>query len=157
MTALREISAPSVCSPYKDLAYKHKIIPAPSTKEMKKRKETTITRFFETDTNHGQVYKSCTDDDRVNSNNIYCYPANNNNTEKSILTTRTIIYTYSCGHNKSLTLQYTPIFRLNTNQSSSSQTKFRSTSFSLTRMEPAIPTFFGGKVLITWGLLGEGE
>ena len=28
-----------------------------------------------------------------------------------------------------------------------------SISFPLTRVEPAIPTFFGGKVLITWRLL----
>ena len=28
-----------------------------------------------------------------------------------------------------------------------------SKSFSLTRMKPAIPIFFGGKVLITWRLL----
>ena len=50
-----------------------------------------------------EVAKAKKNNDRVNLNNIYCYPANNNNTEKSILTTRTIIYTYSCGHNKSLT------------------------------------------------------
>ena len=36
--------------------------------------------------------------DKVNLNNIHCYYTNNNNTEPILLTTKQIIYTYSCGH-----------------------------------------------------------
>ena len=62
--------------------------------------------------------------DKVNLNHVYCYSINDNNTEKFILTTRKIIYTYSCGHKKSMTLQYTPIYSVNHNQSYKSNTKF---------------------------------
>ena len=53
-----------------DLPYKHKVIPAPSIKEMKKRKETTITRFFVQKTNHRhqQVYESRTKEQNTINN-----------------------------------------------------------------------------------------
>ena len=87
----------------------------------------------ENDDNYNTNYSnistnSLKSNNRVHLNHIYWYSTNNNNSEKNILTTRKIIYTYSCGHKKSMTLQYTPIYSINNNQSSSSHTKFKSTS-----------------------------
>ena len=54
-----------------DIQYKHKVIPAPSITEIKKRKETIITRFFIKNINHRyQKVNKLRADEQNNINNI---------------------------------------------------------------------------------------
>ena len=64
-----------------------------------------------------RVTNSTTYNDRVHPNTIFCYPIYNNTNNTFLLTTRQIIYTYSCGQKTTLALQYTPICRLANNKS----------------------------------------
>ena len=97
--------------------------------EINDRNQSPIENNGNYDNNYNNISTtSLKSNDKVNLNHVYCYSINDNNTEKFILTTRKIIYTYSCGHKKSMTLQYTPIYSINNNQSSNSHTTFKSTS-----------------------------
>ena len=97
--------------------------------EINDRNQSPIENNGNYDNNYNNISTiSLKSNDKVNLNHVYCYSINDNNQEKFILTTRKIIYTYSCGHKKSMTLKYAPIYSINHNQSYKSNTKFKSTS-----------------------------
>ena len=51
--------------------------------------------------NYGdRVIHTTTSNDKASINNMYCYPTNNDNEDKFILTTRKLIYTDNCGQKK---------------------------------------------------------